>query len=278
MQLKQKLMVPIVKFEYVLLGSLIRATCTIQGHQPKDLTLLLVWMPHALEDILASLSQRFSLLPYNKGILLDTLPWGAWQPSPCSTRLPAPHRRTLQMGCGLALKGLLPPSRGAGNRWRAEPAHDFPGNCSAELAWRGVRSSGTSCWLRSYCLRSGLGERLVESWRIFFEGNLKSSFDVARSIGHPFGVNSESVSKFVNFPLQAVNLSVEMLYKRPATSTEYSTNSQSHTDQRSGLFSELIYPDEGGIVCCCWLKTKTLSDKNLIQLAHVYFNDQMQPR
>ena len=61
--------------------------------------------PPALEDGLASLSS--SLLPHDKGVLLDTLPWGAWQPSPCSTLLPAPRRRTLQEGCGLALQGLL---------------------------------------------------------------------------------------------------------------------------------------------------------------------------
>ena len=86
--------------------------------------------PPALEDRLASLSRRSSLLPHDKGVLLDTLPWGAWQPSPCSTWLPAPRRRTLQVGCGLALQGLLRPSRGAGNRWRAVPGHGLPGNCS----------------------------------------------------------------------------------------------------------------------------------------------------
>ena len=70
--------------------------------------------PPALEDGLASLSRRSSLLPHDKGVLLDTLPWGARQPSPSSTRLPAPRRRTLQVGCGLALQGLLQPSREQG--------------------------------------------------------------------------------------------------------------------------------------------------------------------
>ena len=83
--------------------------------------------PPALEDRLASLSRRSSLLPHDKGVLLDTLPWGAWQPSPCSTWLPAPRRRTLQVGCGLALQGLLRQSRGAGNGWKAVPGHGLSG-------------------------------------------------------------------------------------------------------------------------------------------------------